>query len=74
MDFKNIIIRDPEVMLGKPIISGTRITVELIIRKLSSGYSFDDLLNSYPVLSRIQINAALFYAAEIIANEQIIEA
>ena len=69
MDYKQYIIRDPKVMLGKPIIKGTRITVELIMRKLAGGCSVNDLLNSYPHLVREQINAAIEYAADTIANE-----
>lgn len=73
MNYKNIISRNPEIMLGKPIIKGTRITVELIIRKLSAGYSVDNLLESYPHLTEKQIYAALQYAAEVIANEEMID-
>lgn len=66
--------RNPNVMLGKPIIKGTRITVELIVRKFSEGYSVSELLKSYPNLAKEQILAAFAYAADIIANEEIIEA
>ena len=60
-------------MLGKPIIKGTRIAVELIIRKLASGYSFEQLLDSYPHLTKDQLYAVFEYAADIIANDGIIE-
>jgi uncharacterized protein (DUF433 family) len=73
MLYKNLIERNPEIMLGKPIIKGTRITIELIIRKLSGGYTFDDILEMYPHLNRLQILAALEYAADMIANETLIE-
>lgn len=73
MDTSKYIVRDPAIMLGKPTIKGTRITVELIIRKLSGGFSFDELMESYPHLSPIQIQAALLYAAELIANEKVLE-
>ncbi|MDZ7719060.1 MAG: DUF433 domain-containing protein [Balneolaceae bacterium] len=69
MNYKKYIVRDPEVMLGKPTIRGSRITVELIMRKLAKGYNIEELLKSYPHLKREQILAALEYAAEIIANE-----
>jgi uncharacterized protein (DUF433 family) len=59
MKHNSYIERNPDVMMGKPIVKGTRITVELLMRKLAEGYSVDDLLNSYPHLSREQINAAL---------------
>ncbi len=73
MDYKKIITRNPEVMLGKPISKGTRITVELIMRKLASGYSFEQLLDSYPHLTKDQLYAVFEYAADIIANDGIIE-
>jgi uncharacterized protein (DUF433 family) len=59
----------PEVMLGKPVIKGTRIPVDLIVRKLGEGASFEDLIDGYPNLSREAIHAALIYAADMIHNE-----
>lgn len=53
---------NPEVMLGKPVIRGTRIPVELIIRKLSEGATEEDLLDAYPRLTRDDIRAALAHA------------
>jgi uncharacterized protein (DUF433 family) len=73
MDYKAYIERNPAVLSGKPIIKGTRISVELIVRKLATGYEINDLLRSYPHLKTEQITAALEYAADIIANEEIIE-
>ena len=69
----NFIERNPEVMLGKPIIKGTRITVELIVRKLASGYTIEQLLAAYPKLNTQQVFAALEYAADIIANKDYLE-
>ena len=63
---------DPEVMLGKPVIRGTRIPVELILRKLSEGASEGDLLDAYPRLTREDIHAAMRYAADSLANEEIV--
>lgn len=73
MDNK-IILRDPKVMLGKPIIKGTRITVEIIIRKIADGFSIQDILEGYPHLNEEQIRAALDYAARMIADDVLIEA
>jgi uncharacterized protein (DUF433 family) len=73
MEYKNYIVRNPDVMLGKPIIKGTRITVELIMRKLAGGYTFENLIASYPHISKEQIFAALEYAADLIANEETFE-
>jgi uncharacterized protein (DUF433 family) len=73
MDYKKQIERNPGVMLGKPVIKGTRITVELIMRKMAGGYGVEDLLKSYPHLSKEQIYAALEFAADMIANEETLE-
>jgi uncharacterized protein (DUF433 family) len=63
---------NPNVMLGKPVIRGTRIPVELLIRKLSEGATNADLLDAYPRLTREDIQAALGYAADSLAHETII--
>ncbi len=63
---------NPRVMLGKPVISGTRIPVELILRKLSEGATEADLLDAYPRLTRADVQAALGYAAATIAHEEVI--
>jgi uncharacterized protein (DUF433 family) len=60
------------VMLGKPVIKGTRITVELILRKLSEGATEEDLLDAYPHLTRDGIRAAVAYAANVIAHEEVV--
>ena len=64
---KRIEIR-PDVMLGKPVIRGTRVPVELILRRISEGASEDDLLESYPNLTREDIRAAVAFAADEIAH------
>lgn len=61
---------NPKVMLGKPVIRGTRIPVELILRKLSEGATEADLLDAYPRLTHEDIQAALKYAADIVAHEE----
>lgn len=63
---------DPEVMLGKPVIRGTRIPVELILRKLGEGTVEADLLEAYPCPTRADIQAVLTYAARVVAHETII--
>ena len=63
---------NPKVMLGKPVIRGTRIPVELILRKLSEGASEADLLEAYPKLTREDIRAAIRYAADTLAHEEIL--
>lgn len=68
-----LIERNPAVMLGKPVIKGTRITVELLMRKLADGFSLDDILQMYPHLEKEHVLAALGYAADKIANEVILD-
>ena len=73
MNLYDRIERKPEVMLGKPVIKGTRIPVELIVRKLGEGASAEDLLDGYPNLKKEDIQAALLYAADTLGNELVIE-
>jgi uncharacterized protein (DUF433 family) len=61
---------NPDIMLGKPVIRGTRITVELLLRKLSEGATEDDLLDAHPHLTSDDIKAAIAYAADTVAREQ----
>jgi uncharacterized protein (DUF433 family) len=72
MNYTDRVVTNPAIMLGKPVIKGTRITVELILRKLSEGMSIEQLLESYQHLSKEDILAALTYASDLIANEEII--
>ncbi len=74
MDYKEYIESKSEIMLGKPVIKGTRITVELILRMLSEGSSTEDILVAYPNLQAIHINAVLAYATDVVANEMLIPA
>lgn len=61
---------NPKVMLGKPVIRGTRIPVELILRKLSEGMNEAGLLEAYPRLTRQDIHAAIRYAADTLSHEE----
>lgn len=61
---KKMIVSDPAVMMGKPIIAGTRITVELILEKLAAGETIEQILDAHPRLTREAIQAALAFAAE----------
>jgi uncharacterized protein (DUF433 family) len=63
---------DPQVMVGKPVIRGTRITVELIVRMLAQGIPESEILREYPRLRSDDIRAALAYAAEALAREDIL--
>lgn len=61
---------NPRIMLGKPVVRGTRITVELILRKLAEGATEDDLVDAYPTLKKKDIKAAIIYAADTLAHEE----
>ena len=63
------ILSDPNVMMGKPIVAGTRITVDLILEKLGSGESIDAVLESHHCLTREEVLAALLFAAKAIRSE-----
>jgi len=65
---------DPRVLCGKPVIRGTRISVELILRKLSEGATFADLLDAYPHLTVEDIRAAVAFAADLVADDGIVSA
>jgi uncharacterized protein (DUF433 family) len=59
-----LIVSDPSVMMGKPVVAGTRITVELILEKLAAGETIEQILEAHPRLNREAIQAALAFAAE----------
>ena len=61
-----LITADPGVLAGKPVIAGTRISVQLVLEKLRDGWTIDNLLEDYPQLTRERILAALGYAAEVL--------
>ncbi len=62
---------DPKVMVGKPVIRGTRVPVELIVRMLAQGIPERDILQEYPRLQAADIHAALAYAAQVLADEAV---
>jgi uncharacterized protein (DUF433 family) len=61
---KQLVVSNPNVMMGKPVIAGTRVTVELILEKLSAGETVEQILKAHPRLTREAIQAALAFAAE----------
>ncbi len=65
---------DPKIMLGKPVIKGTRLPVEIVVEKVAYGATLDDLRKDYPFLKEDDVRAALLYAAKRIANEEVYEA
>jgi len=67
---KTQIISDPNILGGKPVIAGTRISVELILDRFSSGMSEKDILKDYPHLTPIQIHAALSFAKNLVMQKK----
>ncbi|MCI0695173.1 DUF433 domain-containing protein [candidate division KSB1 bacterium] len=63
---------NPQVMLGKPVIKGTRITVEIILKKLSQNISFDEILSDYPRLKREDIQTAIAYSAKVLSTDKVL--
>ena len=72
MDWKDRIVATPDTLVGKPRIKDTRISVEMIIGWLASGWSFEQILESYPNITREDILAALAFAAEMLKEEEYI--
>lgn len=59
-----LIVSNPKIMLGKPLIRGTRITVEIILERLAAGQTEEDILRAYPHITKEGVRAALAFAAE----------
>lgn len=68
---KKLIVSNPAVMMGKPVIAGTRITVELVLEKLAAGETMEQILEAHPRLTREAIQAALTFAAEALRADVI---
>lgn len=71
MDIAQFIEVNPKIMMGKPVIKGTRITVELILEKLSLGETVENIQEAHPHISKEQIHAALAFAAQSLKGENI---
>lgn len=67
---KSLITQDPEILGGKPIIAGTRMSVETILELLSSGMEKDEIIKEYSFLTKKQIQAAVDYAAKLVGKEE----
>ena len=63
-----LIQSDPAIMMGKPVVAGTRITVELILEKLAAGETVEQILEAHPRLTRESVSAALTFAAQAVRN------
>ena len=61
-DWRNRIVVDPKILVGKPVVRGTRISVQFVIERLACGWTVEDVLRSYPHLTAADIRACLAYA------------
>jgi uncharacterized protein (DUF433 family) len=71
MDWEDRIAVNPKVLVGKPVIKGTRIAVEFLMELLSEGWSHEQILKSYPQLTAEDIQAALHYATAVLKQERV---
>jgi len=71
VNWQEHIVVDPEILVGKPVIKGSRIAVEFLLELLAEGWSHDAILKNYPQLSADDIQAALHYAAETLKLERV---
>ena len=65
------IVLDPKIMLGKPVIKGTRLTVEIIVEKIAYGKTTEEIFKDYPFITEEDIRAALLYAARRLSHEEV---
>lgn len=72
MNWKDRITVDPKVLVGKPIIRGTRISVELLMDRLADGWSMEQILESYPRVTRDDVLAAISFVTEVFREEDYI--
>lgn len=71
MDWRERIVVDPEILVGKPVIRGTRISVELVLDLLTRGYTREQILEQYDHLTPDDIQACLAYARELLRSERV---
>lgn len=71
MNWQERITVDPNVLVGKPVIKGTRLAVEFIVELLAAGWTREQILENYPHLRQEDIHACLAYAAELLHSEHI---
>ena len=71
MDWRDHITIDPRILVGKPTVKGTRISVEMVVDLLAAGWTQEQVLDSYPTLQPDHIRACLAYASELLHSERI---
>lgn len=70
-DFRNRIVVDPQILIGKPVIKGTCIPVSLILNLVAHGHAFDEIVADYPALTTEDIRAAILYAGASLDTEDV---
>jgi uncharacterized protein (DUF433 family) len=71
MDWKARVVIDPQVLVGKPLVKGTRLSVQFVVDLLAQGWSEQDVLSNYPGLTTSDIRACLAYASAVLAAEKV---
>jgi uncharacterized protein (DUF433 family) len=71
MNWHERIVIDPNILLGKPVVRGTRLAVEFIIDLLAQGWTEEEILRNYPGLTREDLQACLSYASEVLRAEKV---
>lgn len=70
MNYQKRITIDPKIMVGKPVITGTRVPVELLLKMLAQGMSEKEILKGYPRLTKTDLRAAVWYARSLVENQR----
>lgn len=71
MNWRERIVIDPTILVGKPVVRGTRLAVEFIIDLLAQGWAEEEILRNYPGLTREDLQACLSYASEVLRAEKV---
>jgi uncharacterized protein (DUF433 family) len=71
MEWQHRVVLDPKILVGKPVVKGTRIAVEFVIELLAEGWTESQILHNYPGLAREDIQACLRYASDLLHAEKL---
>jgi uncharacterized protein (DUF433 family) len=71
MDWRDRIVVDPRILVGKPVVRGTRIAVEMVVDLMAAGWTHQQILDSYPTLTEEDLRACLAYASEVLHSEKV---
>ena len=71
MKYADQVTVDPEILIGKPVITGTRMSVEFVLELLANGWTYEEILNNYPQLVQEDILAAIEYSLEVMKEEKV---